>query len=343
MKVPYLATSLCCFLVPAVLFGQGENLIEKKTEILATWKALAKKNKSIRWEERIEYYIATQTDPSALKVTHVDVIRRSIISSQGSSWHVISESLSTVEKTRARNSKETVQVTNTRYSANLKKKLKNSDWLISEIAQDKKTTEERLDVSSLFPWTKIGNVELVDFMAEPKFKFTRTEQKPVQSGAKILRCYFSHAGASSGWLDDIQGGYVDFQSETPYRPFAYRLDLKNATSAGFHTGILEYQDSDSYPILAKMTLEFESRTNKKGHVFGKEIHSFSKTEIGPPTIPESEFRLSHYGLPEPAGVVWERPTPWYLWFVAGAIMSVSIGWYLRHRVERRKIIQADVS
>ena len=31
--------------------------------------------------------------------------------------------------------------------------------------------------------------------------------------------------------------------------------------------------------------------------------------------PEPEFRLSHYGLPEPQGVTWPKPTPWYIYFI----------------------------
>lgn len=35
-------------------------------------------------------------------------------------------------------------------------------------------------------------------------------------------------------------------------------------------------------------------------------------------VPNSEFTLTTFGLPEPVGVTWEKPTPWYLWFLAAA-------------------------
>jgi hypothetical protein len=44
------------------------------------------------------------------------------------------------------------------------------------------------------------------------------------------------------------------------------------------------------------------------------------------SVPSSRFRLSHYGLPEPEGVVWEKPTPRWVWFAtaAGVLLILSI-------------------
>ena len=42
--------------------------------------------------------------------------------------------------------------------------------------------------------------------------------------------------------------------------------------------------------------------------------------------PESDFTLSAFGLPEPYGVEWERPTPWWLYtlFSAGVLFVVAV-------------------
>ncbi|MCS6977776.1 MAG: hypothetical protein NZM31_12325, partial [Gemmatales bacterium] len=43
----------------------------------------------------------------------------------------------------------------------------------------------------------------------------------------------------------------------------------------------------------------------------------------PDTLPpESEFTLSAFGLPEPPGVTWERPTPWWLYGIAVGLALV---------------------
>jgi hypothetical protein len=50
---------------------------------------------------------------------------------------------------------------------------------------------------------------------------------------------------------------------------------------------------------------------------------------------ESRFRLSAFGLPEPAGVEWPRPTPRWAWLLAAAgalaVMAVGLAWLARQR------------
>lgn len=52
--------------------------------------------------------------------------------------------------------------------------------------------------------------------------------------------------------------------------------------------------------------------------------------------PDSDFTLTAFGLPEPYGVVWKKGPPWYLWFAVLAVAFLSLGWYLRRRVQRRE-------
>ncbi len=57
---------------------------------------------------------------------------------------------------------------------------------------------------------------------------------------------------------------------------------------------------------------------------------------------ESEFTLTHYGLPEPEGVVWDKPTPMYIWYLsiaggAGVLMFLC-GWLIKRRAKARAAI-----
>ncbi len=47
--------------------------------------------------------------------------------------------------------------------------------------------------------------------------------------------------------------------------------------------------------------------------------------VAPCDAEDEHFRLSHYGLPEPPGVTWERPTPWWLYgiFIGFALVILS--------------------
>jgi hypothetical protein len=61
---------------------------------------------------------------------------------------------------------------------------------------------------------------------------------------------------------------------------------------------------------------------------------------------ESKFRLSAFGLPEPAGVVWPRPTPRYLWFLSAAIglavLAIGFRWLSRRRVKAELAQQGTI-
>lgn len=55
---------------------------------------------------------------------------------------------------------------------------------------------------------------------------------------------------------------------------------------------------------------------------------------GKPKKAEKEFTLSAFGMPEPVGVTWEKPTPRYVWFLlgAGGFAALMIGFrYLARR------------
>jgi hypothetical protein len=52
---------------------------------------------------------------------------------------------------------------------------------------------------------------------------------------------------------------------------------------------------------------------------------------------EAEFTLSAFGLPEPPGVKWEKPTPRYVWFLAAAMVLGILAAGLRYLASRRAV------
>ena len=42
-------------------------------------------------------------------------------------------------------------------------------------------------------------------------------------------------------------------------------------------------------------------------------------------FPDTDFTLSAFGLPEPPGLEWKRPTPWYLWVGLAGIVCLALG------------------
>src|SRR5262249_45077640 len=51
---------------------------------------------------------------------------------------------------------------------------------------------------------------------------------------------------------------------------------------------------------------------------------------------DRDFTLTTYGLPEPYGITWSRPTPRYVWLLIGAVGCLMLGLGLRYLAKRKK-------
>ncbi len=70
-----------------------------------------------------------------------------------------------------------------------------------------------------------------------------------------------------------------------------------------------------------------------GKLVLKEATTFS--EFRPAKVPpESDFRLSAFGLPEPVGVTWQKPIPIFVWITAGAVAFALLAVLFRYLARR---------
>lgn len=92
-------------------------------------------------------------------------------------------------------------------------------------------------------------------------------------------------------------------------------------------------ENDGFPVPIPSRYVFNetnARTNQRGQVV-VEVTRFQAN----PRHAEEEFMLSAFGLPEPVGVVWTKPTPRYVWFLAGAAVLVVMAVGFRYLARRR--------
>jgi hypothetical protein len=90
---------------------------------------------------------------------------------------------------------------------------------------------------------------------------------------------------------------------------------------GKYTGRIDYKESGEQHVIKSET---RHRIWNNGALVN-EITLLSEIERRPrKSIPESEFTLSAFGLPEPH---WARPKskPWYLWFAIAGLVCLSLG------------------
>ncbi|HXG09858.1 MAG TPA: hypothetical protein VNK04_08730, partial [Gemmataceae bacterium] len=80
----------------------------------------------------------------------------------------------------------------------------------------------------------------------------------------------------------------------------------------------EYEAEGAYPPLKLIERTFRDRQDPTTSELAWRIEFTKFTRVAP--LDEAEFRLSAFGLPEPLGVTWSKPTRWYLWLsLAGAL------------------------
>jgi hypothetical protein len=100
-------------------------------------------------------------------------------------------------------------------------------------------------------------------------------------------------------------------------------------------------EEKSHPIptrIEEWVIELDNPKNSRRMSF-TEINAFENVR----PFHVTEFTLSAFGLPEPEGIVWEKPIRWYLWFIGAAVVSLVIGWYFFRRMKKPTISPAPKS
>lgn len=333
-----MSRSYCYFLAVSFLSSAGtlhaqvETGKELKAKILAEWKSLLETINTARWETRIEYH--SSRDPEHLRLGSVDIVRRAFNHKAGSLWSSEVDRFDEKKKVTTRSNE--LQITNHRYTADLRTSKGGDGWVLSELKQGPKDVAKRLGQEVPCQWMTVGNVRLNEWLEEAAFIFTRIENRP-QPPTGVLRAYFAYNGSRGGWPDGIKSGYIDFDPTRSYRPMCYQYDIKAEDYEGTMRGLLEYDNAAGIPVLKLMLAEEQHRSKRKGLIFGKEIHSFSNVQYNG-AVRDEEFRLSAYGLPEPQGVLWETSSRWYLWFIALALVCLAVGGFLWRRVRRHRLM-----
>lgn len=90
---------------------------------------------------------------------------------------------------------------------------------------------------------------------------------------------------------------------------------------------------DAVPIPTETVDEF-TIAGAKGDTLAKITRRFT-LEISRPSPDEQEYTLSAFGLDEPHGVEWPRPTPWWLYAPLAGLTLILAGFLVRRFTNRR--------
>jgi hypothetical protein len=315
---------------------RGEVGEELKNEILRAWDRLQQRTQSVRVEWAIEFHAAKDNQPLRLK--RKDVMRYAFNQTSGmysSQTEYYDENMTVSERD------DSLEIHNERYVASLGKAKAPDSWLLKDLKQTPKdeTELQAFRFHAAHPWLTCGNVWLPDWLRDGSFVITRTESRSDHGEAGRLRIHFATDVSRRrlpGAPDHIPSGFIDFDPARSYRVLGYEYCRKSKVSEGLERGVFGYDVGDDLPVLKSRTVEREMRNVKFGLLNGKEIETFA---IQPNLdVPDDEFRLSYYGLPEPVGVTWKKPTPLYWWLLLGAGVCAALAVGFRYLARRRRAV-----
>ncbi|MFO0842485.1 MAG: hypothetical protein U0797_08830 [Gemmataceae bacterium] len=169
------------------------------------------------------------------------------------------------------------------------------------------------------------------------FHCTRADTESVK-GEDLVRVVFSFAGEGKSRL---KSGWIILD---PSRYWVIRQSEVEASLGGKAEGIEKWTFNNDYrdgpnrfPIATKTMMT--DKAWEKGRFLGETELITEYTFRERPSIPEEEFTLSAFDLPEPH---WARPkkTPWYLWFGSLGIGCLVVGACVRQFKRRQAVAGA---
>ncbi len=225
-------------------------------------------------------------------------------------------------------------LSNSQYNATILKSKPTSAWTLKEHNPDKIETHSfRRDL--ILPWTRLLNVQLADLMNNPLISLVRAERP----GGTIVRLHFVRTAGGDPVSESIRAGYIDFDEARYHCVVGSSIAMKSKFSEWLETCSCEYAPGAGVPVLSKAVFESpDIRSEKFGNHGSREVRTYDIAYNL--VIPDDEFWLSHYGLPEPVGVIRERRTPRYLWFLAAGGVFVALAIGFRYLARRRSATAA---
>jgi hypothetical protein len=237
-----------------------------------------------------------------------------------------------------------VQATNSRYAFVAKDE--GAGWLFSSMDESreraglihmaaKKLAIDYLDLA----WT-VGGHTFPEILDAPGFKLIKY-QASVANQPNRAELVFSIPKSERPSMDlkvGMDSATVEFDPTRNWRVVKYQYTLPASMGSGIVTATIQYRDQDGWIDKVEQVTNFAGR-------FQATV-SITTDSLTFRNIPESEFSLSGYGLPELDGVVWEKSEtastglgnqsiPLYVWLLAAACVLGAVSALCRWLVRRR--------
>ena len=335
----------------ALCHGQQPIPVEQAKEVLRTWERISTPAPLVR--VRLTTIYENWKDGQFVpKRKAVNTYRRS-----SSGFALITQTDTIDEQGVGKMVGATSYLCNTHYESRLSS-AKSNEWRIEEMGGSSLTDPSARSVANsdfvyatdvIVPWLRVdGYLSFFHLLHDPRciitrvdpatggsrrFHFVISPDVPSPAESKILTksILFFHGNIKGGWFE-VSGDY-------------HRIDRYDVESVVLPKKVDTYRQIGEIEYISNSRLPFPF---PRSHVTEvpvlkmpdgsslrtRTVHNY-ELEYSPGSD-ESEYYLSHYGLPEPEGVTPpKKPIPLYVWLLAGAggfaLIALVCRWLLRRR------------
>ena len=237
-----------------------------------------------------------------------------------------------------------VHVINSRYSFSLRRQASSDGWAMSMLSKKSSGKNEIFqdppDVD-IDLWSTIA----INFgLAYPTLRVIPTAPEfslkgisaETREGRDLVKVEFEYAAPKDKPRVPSLAGWALYDPVRYWVLAAFDVQQTWTAPAG-QTGrravTYEFQDTpDGYPIPKRIVVHASSNP-RDGSFQTENTYDFDFREG---EVPESDFTLSAFGLPEPKGMAPPKSSRWYLWFIAGGVICLGVGAFFRRRLQRKR-------
>jgi hypothetical protein len=232
-----------------------------------------------------------------------------------------------------------VLATNSKYTFKLSRKSEESEWLLASFDMDNKKilSQRRVPLADLvleelaphFAFTTLMFQSPVAEMLK-KPDFVKKVSEVDRAGQKLIKLDFTHSQTVRGETE-VALAWILLDPDHYWFVVEYAVQFKLAK---LESGSEVVFGERGIPIIKRYTMKSSfCEPPDKPIGFRELVYNYDLHEAA--EVPEQEFTLSAFGLPEPAGVVWTRTPPYYLWFAIATAAAFALAIAFRYLAKRR--------
>jgi hypothetical protein len=210
----------------------------------------------------------------------------------------------------------------------------NADPADETLARINRKLEVAQRRSACLVHTYLGADSFEEMVSDPQFKLLALD-RPAGLAPATVKFEFKHPiqPGPKGFFNPVQGGSLQLDPEHGWSLLSAEYRVSYGDGEGkceIHASSTIDEKGIRWPstLVLKEDIHLNKSQSRLQHSY---VATFQFESASPH---DSDFTLTAFGLPEPLGITWKRPTPWYAWVIGGGIILLVVGFgcgYLRRR------------